>query len=49
MASCCEDKSCEIDALREKHSRVLKIVLIINAAMWTSPVLIERARFLVIF
>jgi len=34
MASCCEDKSCEITALREKHSRVLKIVLIINAAMF---------------
>lgn len=34
MASCCEDKSCEIDALREKHSRVLKIVLIINATMF---------------
>lgn len=34
MASCCEDKSCEIDALREKHSRVLKIVLVINAAMF---------------
>ena len=34
MASCCEDKSCEIDTLREKHSRVLKIVLVINAAMF---------------
>lgn len=34
MASCCEDKSCEIDALRVKHSRVLKIVLVINAAMF---------------
>lgn len=34
MASCCEDKSCEIDALREKHSRVLKIVLVINAIMF---------------
>ena len=34
MASCCEDKSCEIDALREKHSRVLKIVLVINAVMF---------------
>lgn len=34
MADCCEDKSCEINALREKHSRVLKIVLFINAAMF---------------
>ncbi len=34
MASCCEDKSCEIDTLREKHSCVLKIVLVINAAMF---------------
>lgn len=34
MANCCEDKSCEIDALREKHSRVLKIVLILNATMF---------------
>ncbi|PPC93678.1 MAG: cation transporter [Methylotenera sp.] len=34
MANCCEDKSCEIDALREKHSRVLKIVLVINAVMF---------------
>lgn len=34
MASCCEDKSCEITALREKHSRVLKIVLVINALMF---------------
>lgn len=34
MASCCEGKSCEIEALREKHSRVLKIVLVINAVMF---------------
>ena len=34
MADCCEDKSCEIDALREKHSRVLKLVLAINATMF---------------
>lgn len=34
MASCCENKSCEIDALLEKHSRVLKIVLLINATMF---------------
>lgn len=34
MASCCEDKSCEIDALREKHKRVLQMVLAINAVMF---------------
>lgn len=34
MASCCEDKSCEVSALRESHSRVLWIVLYINAAMF---------------
>jgi len=34
MASCCEDKACEVTALREKHSRVLKIVLAINAGMF---------------
>lgn len=34
MASCCEDKSCEIAALREKHSRILKIVLMINTIMF---------------
>lgn len=34
MANCCEDKSCEITALREKHKRVLQIVLAINALMF---------------
>jgi len=34
LASCCEDKSCEITALREKHRRVLQIVLAINTAMF---------------
>lgn len=34
MASCCEDKSCEITALRDKHGRVLKIVLAVNAIMF---------------
>jgi len=34
MKSCCEDKSCELDALRTSHGRVLWIVLIINAAMF---------------
>ena len=34
MASCCEDKSCEITALREQHGRVLWIVLAINALMF---------------
>lgn len=34
MASCCEDKSCEIDALREKHRHVLGIVLVVNLGMF---------------
>lgn len=34
MASCCEDKSCEITAMRESHSRVLWIVLAVNALMF---------------
>lgn len=34
MASCCEDKGCEVTALRESHSRVLWAVLIINALMF---------------
>jgi cation diffusion facilitator family transporter len=34
MAGCCEDKSCELTALRAKHGRVLWIVLLVNAAMF---------------
>jgi len=34
MADCCEDKACEIVALRESHGRVLWIVLALNAAMF---------------
>jgi len=34
MAECCHDKSCEIEALKEKQGSVLKIVLVINAAMF---------------
>jgi cation diffusion facilitator family transporter len=34
MASCCESKSCEIEALRASHGRVLWIVLAINAVMF---------------
>ncbi len=34
MANCCEVKSCEIDALRERQGGVLKIVLAINAVMF---------------
>ena len=34
MADCCEDKSCEIEALRANHARVLWIVLVINAVMF---------------
>lgn len=34
MAKCCEDKRCEIKALRTSHARVLWIVLSINAMMF---------------
>ncbi|GAC16609.1 cation transporter [Aliiglaciecola lipolytica] len=34
MANCCSEKSCEIEALRDKQSKTLKIVLAINAVMF---------------
>lgn len=34
MADCCQDKSCEIDALRARQGGTLKIVLAINAVMF---------------
>lgn len=34
MANCCNDKSCELDALRDRQSSTLKIVLAINALMF---------------
>ena len=34
MADCCEDKACALDALRERQSATLKIVLVINAVMF---------------
>ena len=34
MADCCNDKACEIDALRIRQSSILKIVLVINAVMF---------------
>lgn len=34
MADCCNDKACEIDALRSRQSSTLKIVLAINAVMF---------------
>lgn len=34
MTENCDDKSCEVDLLRDNHSHVLKIVLAINAAMF---------------
>jgi hypothetical protein len=36
MADCCEDKACAVDALRERQSATLKIVLGINAVMCAS-------------
>jgi Co/Zn/Cd efflux system component len=34
MADCCNDKACEIEALRDRQSSILKIVLGINAVMF---------------
>jgi Co/Zn/Cd efflux system component len=34
MANFCEDKGCEITAMRANHGRVLWIVLIINSVMF---------------
>jgi Co/Zn/Cd efflux system component len=34
MADCCNDKACEIEALRARQSTTLKIVLAINAVMF---------------
>lgn len=34
MNNCCEDKGCEVESLRAKHSKVLWVVLAINAAMF---------------
>ncbi len=34
MADCCNNKACEIDALRSRQSATLKIVLAINAVMF---------------
>lgn len=34
MADCCNDKACEIDALRNRQSSTLKIVLCINTVMF---------------
>jgi len=34
MTDCCEDKSCALDALRERQSATLRIVLVINAVMF---------------
>jgi cation diffusion facilitator family transporter len=34
MASCCEDKACDLAAVRQEHGRVLWIVLVINATMF---------------
>ena len=34
MADCCNDKACEIEALKQKQSSTLKIVLGINAIMF---------------
>jgi len=39
MAACCNDKSCEIEALRRRQSGTLKVVLAINAVMFAVEIL----------
>ena len=34
MTDCCNDKACEIDALKHKQTATLKVVLGINAVMF---------------
>lgn len=34
MSDCCSDKACELEALRQRQTSVLKVVLGINAAMF---------------
>jgi cation diffusion facilitator family transporter len=36
MADCCEDKTCELTVLRDRHRRVLIAVFIINSAMFAT-------------
>ena len=38
MVSCCEDKSLEVDRLRERQFKVLWVVLGINACMFALEV-----------
>ena len=39
VTRCCEEKTCEVAALRERHGTVLKTVLAINAAMFFVEIL----------
>jgi Co/Zn/Cd efflux system component len=34
MGSCCDDKTCAIDRLRERQTATLRLVLLVNAAMF---------------
>lgn len=34
MAGCCDDKACELDALRARQSATLKVVLVLNGLMF---------------
>ena len=36
MSNCCDDKSCELDALRAKQTSMLKAVLAIDATMFVA-------------
>jgi len=39
MSDCCENKACALDALRDRQSSTLKIVLVINAVMFVVELL----------
>lgn len=45
MGNCCHDKSCALDALRERQGKTLRIVLVINAMLF----LVEFGAGLVAF
>lgn len=39
MSNCCHDKGCALDALRGRQSRVLKIVMAINIALFLTEII----------
>jgi cation diffusion facilitator family transporter len=38
MADCCENKSCALDALRDRQTATLKIVLVINVVLFVAEI-----------